>query len=202
MVREHHDIVVRRLLAFAFRRSDHDGRVHALLLLSAGMAVIPVGTGLPDLEPIGEGLTRPDAAKAHHRHAVHLVGHEDAVPVDRRILLQAIGDVHRHVLAFGPAQRRTGDLAIDGKHAARLAVDRDSRAIDDEIVGAGEYRRRSKTEGQQREAGERSSNRHGNLPKLKGSEQGFGSGSGRRQVLHGRETGQVAEQGGVARLGQ
>src|SRR3546814_16625647 len=58
------------------------------LLLSARMAVIPVGAALPNRELIDEGLTRADAGKAHAWHTVHREWHEKAVPMDRAVLVE------------------------------------------------------------------------------------------------------------------
>ena len=140
MVGEHHHVIARHLVAFAFRRLDDDGRVHALLLLAAGMAVVPVGARLPDLEAVGEGRAGLDAGEAHHRHAVHVVGQQDAVPMDRGVLVQPVGDVDGDIFALLPAQRRSRDLAVDGEDAAHLAFDRQVGAIDHQVVGRGEGR--------------------------------------------------------------
>src|ERR1700730_2376238 len=127
MVAQHHDIVARDLVAFAalllWRRLDDDGRVHALLLLAAGMAVVPVGAGLADLETVGKGLAGLDAVEIHHGNAVHAGRHQDTVPMDGGLLPEAVDDVDRHLLALLPAQRRSRDLAVDGEYAARLALD-------------------------------------------------------------------------------
>lgn len=143
MVAQHHHIVAVDLVALAFRRLDDDGCVHAPLLLAAGVAVVPVGAGLPDLEAVGEGGARLDAGEAHHRHTVHVEGHENAVPVDRRVFREPVGDVDDDVLALLPVQGRPGDLTVDGKDLSFRAIDADGSAIDDEIVGAGEGRRRT-----------------------------------------------------------
>src|SRR5580704_4887044 len=115
------------------------------------MAVVPVGAGLADRETVGEGLAGLDAVEIHHRDAVHAGRHHDAVPMDGGLLLEAVDDVDRHLLALLPAQRRSGDLAVDGEYAARLALDLHIGAVDDELVGSGEPRERHRErEGERR----------------------------------------------------
>ena len=79
---------------------DDNGTVYPLLFLQTGMAVVPVRAGLPDLETVGESRARLDAGEAHHRHAVHILRQQDAVPVDRGVLVEAVDDVDRHLLAL------------------------------------------------------------------------------------------------------
>ncbi len=115
------------------------------------MAVVPVGAGLADLETVGEGLAGLDAVEIHHGNAVHARRHQDAVPMDGGLLLEAVDDVDRHLLAFLPAQGRARDLAVDGEDAARLALDLHIGAVDDEVVGGGECRqRRRESDGERR----------------------------------------------------
>ena len=168
LVAQHHHVVARHLVALAFGGLDDDRRVHAGLLLAAGMAMVPVGAGLPDLEAVGEGFARLDAAETHHRHAVHVERQQDAVPMEGGVLLEAIGDIHRHLLAFLPAQRRAGDLAVDREDVARLAVDLRRRAVDHEVVGAGHRRQRCRNRQRER-ADEGASEQHGASPCLKGN---------------------------------
>src|SRR3546814_1307078 len=80
------------------RRVDHDRAVMPHLLLSARMAVIPVGAALPNRELIDEGLTRADAGKAHAWHTVHREWHEKAVPMDRAVLVELVGDRQPDIL--------------------------------------------------------------------------------------------------------
>ncbi len=54
------------------------------------MAVIPVGAALFDVEPVLVHAVRRDAGEAEARHAIHVGGQQDAVPVDRGVLRQAV----------------------------------------------------------------------------------------------------------------
>ena len=74
------------------RRVDDDRTVVAHRLLKVGVAVIPEGARLLDRELVDEGFTRPDAGEADAGHAVHLERDEQAVPVDRGVLVQGVGD--------------------------------------------------------------------------------------------------------------
>ena len=53
LVAQQHDIVAIGFHLFATRRHDHDRRIEPILFLAAGVAVIPIGARLPDLEAIG-----------------------------------------------------------------------------------------------------------------------------------------------------
>ena len=104
-----------------FGRIDDDGAIHAGLFLEAGMGVIPVGAGLPDLEAIDEGLAGRDAGKAHAGNAIHFIGQDDAVPVNRGGHGQAVGDAEGDRVALAPAQDGAGNAAVDGGGHARRA---------------------------------------------------------------------------------
>ncbi|MNL11461.1 hypothetical protein D3C87_1322990 [compost metagenome] len=82
--------------------------------------MIPIAAGLADLEAIGEGLAGGDAGEANARHAIHLERKDDAVPVDRSGLAQAIRDPDGDGVAFAPAQRGPGQHAVDGGCDDRL----------------------------------------------------------------------------------
>jgi len=75
--------------------------------------VVPVGTGLLNLEVIDEGLAGSDTLEAHSRHAIHLKGHEHAVPVDRRRTVHPVGHTNRHRVALLPAQRWPWNRSVD-----------------------------------------------------------------------------------------
>jgi len=84
-----------------------------LLLLKAGMAVIPIGARLPDRELVGEGLPRPNARKADPGHAVHVEGQQQPVPVDRGVFAEHVGDVETDLLPFPEADQRPRHRAVD-----------------------------------------------------------------------------------------
>ena len=70
------------------------------------MAVIPVGAGLDDVELVVEGRARHDAGEADAGNAVHLERHEQAVPVDRAVLVERVRDAQADALAFLEADQR------------------------------------------------------------------------------------------------
>ena len=51
---------------------DHDGAVMPGLLLHSGVAVIPVGTVLFNIEGVGIGRARLNTGKADTWHTVHI----------------------------------------------------------------------------------------------------------------------------------
>jgi len=64
------------------------------------MAVVPVGARLHDRELVDERLARLDAGEAYARHAIHVEGQDQAVPVDRGVLVQIVGHRDAGDLAF------------------------------------------------------------------------------------------------------
>jgi hypothetical protein len=83
---------------------DHQWAIEAELLLKAGVAVVPVCTGLSDLEFVDEGLVSRNAGKGHARHAIHGKRNEDAMPVDRSLRGQCVGDPQRYLGTLFPTQ--------------------------------------------------------------------------------------------------
>src|SRR3546814_9486327 len=74
------------------------------LRLKSRVAMIPVGARLNDRKFIDEGLVWPDARKAHARHTVELKGHQQAVPVERGVLIQMVGHGETHLLVGSDEQ--------------------------------------------------------------------------------------------------
>ena len=125
-VRQQHDVLAVGANGFTIARLDDERAIQAGHLLHAAVRVVPVGAALLQRIAVGEGLAGRDAGKAHARYAVHLEWQDDAVPVDRCRLAQAVGDANRHGLAFAHAQRRPGQTAVDGGGDARAAVEVDA----------------------------------------------------------------------------
>src|SRR3546814_1412970 len=74
------------------RRIDDDRAIVAELFLQARMTVIPVGPRLDDRKFVDEFRTRLDSGEADARHAVHLERQDQAVPMDRTVLVEVIYD--------------------------------------------------------------------------------------------------------------
>ncbi len=64
---------------------DHQRPVHPLLFLKPRMTVVPIRSGLTNIESVGVGLARSDAVKAQARYAIHVGGKQNAVPMNGRI---------------------------------------------------------------------------------------------------------------------
>ena len=94
-------------------------------LLQAGVAVIPVGPRLDDRKLVDEGLARPDARETQARHAVELEGHQQPVPVDRGVLVQAVGDGDLRRLALFETDQRAGRGPVDANGVVGPAIDLD-----------------------------------------------------------------------------
>ena len=133
---------------------NDEAAIDAGHLLKARVRVVPVAAALLHLEAIGKGLAGWDAVEADAGYAVHLVRQDDAVPVDRRVLAQAVGHAHGHGVALAPAQRRTGQHAVDGGGHHQLAGVVHGRLVDDQIeFGATQHRCRPQHSGCGRCAG-------------------------------------------------
>ncbi len=137
-------------------RVDQQRAVQAGLLLEHRMAVVPVGAGLAHGEAVQPGLARRDAVEAHARHAVHVGGQHDAVPVHRGGHVgHAIGHAHADGVAFLPAQDRRRQRAVDGDGRAGAAGEVDGGLADGEVeTAAGQLRGGGEAAGRQRAGGE------------------------------------------------
>src|SRR5690606_5325464 len=131
---------------------------------------VPVGAALFYVERVGKGFAGLDAGKTEPGHAIHLEREDQAVPVDRGVGGQVVGDAQGDAFAFLPAQDRCGQLAVDGDGATFAAgkVDGGFADMQVELVAAqflrlGEQARRQaaggKTEAQP-EAGYKSTAWH------------------------------------------
>ena len=141
VVGQHDDIVAVIARRLAARRLDHNGAIHALLFLQSGMAVIPVGARLAQLEAVGIGLAGLDRLIAvEARRAIHDALDQQTVPVNRGWLGQAVGHLDDHLLALAPAQGRRRYRAADGDGVAFHAVHHDSLCLNGQLqllVGRG-----------------------------------------------------------------
>jgi len=113
-----------RLHRINARGVDDDGAVMTHRFLHSRMAVIPVGARLADRKFIMEGFARRDAGEADARHAVHLKGDDQAMPMDRRIFLQLIGDGQADTLSFAQADQRRGDSTVNRDGMGRASPGR------------------------------------------------------------------------------
>ena len=121
-------------------RIDDDRAEMPHRFLQPRMAVVPIGPRLADRELIDEGLAGLDARKADARHAIILKRQQQAVPMDRRVLGERVGNRKADVLAFLEANQRAGDAAVDGDGMARAAADAVHRVTDAELdVFAGQH---------------------------------------------------------------
>ena len=132
-VGEQEDMVALGLEALAIPGFDDDGAIDARLFLEAGMAVVPIRPALLQVEFVDKRLARRDAVEAETRHAVHAIGQQHAVPVDRTGDGQAVGHTQSDRIALAPTKHRPGKQAVDRgrRHVAPRQVDR--RRADDQV---------------------------------------------------------------------
>ena len=114
------------------RRIDDQRTEMTHRFLQAGMAVIPIGARLANREVVGERLARANAREADARHAIHLEGQQNAMPVDGGVFIQRVGDGEARVLAFAKAYKRRRQRAVDGDGVAGAAADTEGRVADGE----------------------------------------------------------------------
>mmetsp|Transcript_5433 Transcript_5433/g.20733 ORF Transcript_5433/g.20733 Transcript_5433/m.20733 type:complete len:587 (-) Transcript_5433:1278-3038(-) len=115
---------------------DDERREVPRRLLQRGVAVVPIGSGLPQLEAVGEGLAGADAGVGDAGHTVLVVGHEQAVPVNAGDLAQLVGDADHHLVAFAESQHRARHRAVDGDALRGLAGDVERGLGHGQVVGA------------------------------------------------------------------
>src|SRR3546814_11427681 len=60
-------------------------------------------------------------------HPIHLKGNDQAVPVNRAVLIERVLDVEAHILSFAQADQRRRQHAIHGDGVAGASADRESR---------------------------------------------------------------------------
>ena len=95
------------------------------LFLQARVAVVPVGAGLRDRIAIDERFARRNAGERDAWHAVHLERQQNAVPVDRRRLVQLVAHAEGDRLTRAKAQQGGRHAAVDGHSHALPSVDLD-----------------------------------------------------------------------------
>ena len=134
---KHHMLPVIRE-RFRIAGLDDQRTVQPPLFLIARVAVVPVGARLSHAKAVREGLTGVNAVKAQSRHTVHVRREEDAVPVNRRLLAQRIGDAEGDGVAFLPTERRRRQRAIDCHSEARCPSEVHRRFADGQLeAGSG-----------------------------------------------------------------
>ena len=147
-VGQENDVVTLRSDRVRATRIDDQRAIEPSLLLQHGVAVIPVRAALTDGKAILEGLARANSVKAQARHAVHVRGQQDAVPVDRADLGERVPHADRHRVALAPAQHGPGQRPVHRDRAARAPgkvgrrfADREvefAAAHDERLFGPGE----------------------------------------------------------------
>src|SRR3546814_14882285 len=65
-------------------------------------------------------------------HTVHREWHEKAVPMDRAVLVELVGDRQPDILPLLEAEQRRGHGAVDADRVRRLAISGQHHAMDGE----------------------------------------------------------------------
>ena len=102
----------------------HDERAHHAhrhLHHLVGVRVVHEGARVLHLELVDEGLADRDVRLRQPADAVHAVRQQDAVPVDRGVLGQLVGDEDAHLVAFDALDRRPRRLAVVAPQVRRHA---------------------------------------------------------------------------------
>jgi len=100
---------------------DDDRAVDAALLLKAGVAVIPVGARVSQLELEEVATARGDGGCGEVGDTVHRIGDEEAVPMDRGLFtFELVVDGDAGNVALAEPEGGTGEGAIDGEGRTRF----------------------------------------------------------------------------------
>ena len=148
VVGKHDDVLAVRLHRIGVGRVDHDRPIMTELLLKTRMAVIPIGAVLLDRKLVEEARSSLDTGEGNARHTVILRRNEQAMPVDRAVLIQVVDDIQAHSLALAQADQGRGHRAVDADRLGCATVDHHRLTRDPERnVGAGHRRQRRRKPG-------------------------------------------------------
>ena len=102
-----------RMKLGSFRVHDDEAHhAHRHLHHLVGVRVIHEVAGLRHRELVDERFPDRDVGLRETAHAIHAVRQQHAVPVDRRVLGQFVGDEDAQLVAFHAFDRRPGRLAV------------------------------------------------------------------------------------------
>src|SRR5581483_6037283 len=118
---EHHDVFAVVLEGRRLARFDDEGTIQTELFLKSRMAVVPVRARLPHFEAIHVGLAWAYAVEAETWDSIHVRRQENAVPVNRRVLVQRVRHTHRDRVALSPAKSWRRNRAVHGDCDSRTA---------------------------------------------------------------------------------
>ena len=110
---EEHEVAVDAIL-LRIPRVDHEEALHPHRHLHhlVGVRVIHEGSAVLHHELVGEGLTGFDMRLSQAAHTIHAVRRPDAVPVNRGVLRQLVGNEDAYPVAFDAFDGRPGALAV------------------------------------------------------------------------------------------
>jgi hypothetical protein len=91
---------------------EHTHHAHRHLHHLVGVRVVHERAALPELKFVDEGLPRLDVRLRHAADPVHSVRQQHAVPVNRRVLGQLVGDEDAHLVAFDRLDCRSRRLTV------------------------------------------------------------------------------------------
>ena len=113
---------------------DDDGTVHPSLFLQACVGMIPVGSALANGKFIRKGSAGLNGREADVGDAVHIGGHEHAVPVDGGFHAHFVMDMDAGEVSLFEAQGRAGNASVDCHARRRLSGDVDLLLGDGELI--------------------------------------------------------------------
>ena len=99
-------------LQVARMHDEHAHHAHRHLHHFVRMRVIHERPAVLQLELVDEGLPRLDVRLGHAADPVHSIRQQHAVPMDRRVLGQLVGDEDAHLVAFDRLDRGSRRLAV------------------------------------------------------------------------------------------
>ena len=128
-VRQHHGVIAFGGDGFLFGVKNQRA-VNAALFLQAAVRVVPVGAGVGHFVLVGERRAGGDRLRRQPRHAVLVVGQQNAVPVHRTLLVQPVAESDAQRVADGGLDGRRRNLAADGDCLRRFAGEMHGDGVD------------------------------------------------------------------------
>ena len=106
-------------------RVDPNVAVQAEVLLDvlAVMRVVPVDSGVGEVDAVSEAVARLYRVLRHAGHAVVPIVQADAMPVNGGRQIESVGEVHGDRRVLRDANQRAGVLPVEPEHRERPAVD-------------------------------------------------------------------------------
>ena len=96
--------------------------------------MIPVCTALSDWNAICKCLAGFDPRKRNLGNAIHRIGKDQPVPVDRCVFAQGVADIDSNVFALFEAHQRPRNTAVHRHATSAATADFDTLLCDGQVI--------------------------------------------------------------------